>query len=299
MKRRSATALIAALAGALLWTSRAPPARAAEAVARCTEAAEDGQRLRASGQLRAASQKMTVCIAPECPALVRRHCAKWREELDDAIPTIVVRVVDARGHDVQTGKIRVDGAEEAEPGDGRAIAIDPGSHTIAWTRGEQRVAEDVVVREGERNRAVVLTLGAAADPGPDRGGTTAPPRPLDPVPPAPSGSTPWPAVLAGAGAAVGIGGGVFWYLGTRDHAHLESTCAATSSCAPSDVSHAKTELVVGDVLVGISVAAISTAVVWFLLRDAAPRRPVAWRTVDRTWPRASRTGPWVNDQDRE
>jgi len=279
MKQRAAA--MRTVAGALLLfsslISATPAARASEAVARCTEAAEDGQRLRASGQLRAASQRIAVCIAPECPALVRRHCAKWREELDDATPTIVVHVVDARGHDVRTGKIRVDGTDEGDAGDGRAIAIDPGAHTIAWTLGAQRVAEDVVMREGERNRAVVLTLNAAAtaEADPDGGAPAAPRGPLDPVSAAPSRSLPWPAMLGGAGVAVGIGGGVFWYLGARDHAHLESTCARTSSCQSSDVSHAKTELVVGDVLVGISVVTISTAILWFLLRDDAPRRPVA------------------------
>lgn len=239
------------------------PAPAKDTVAKCTEAAEGAQRKRAAGQLRAASQLIPACLAPECPALVRKHCGKWREELAEVTPTLVFRVVDANGHDVSHGKILLDDEAVSETLDGRAVPVDPGAHKVQWVHEKEHIERDIVVREGERARAVVLALPSST--------TTAPAAATKPVPPSKEreGASPWPWVLGGIGLGLGVTGAVFWGVGSNEHGNLESSCARTSSCREADVSRAKTELVVGDVLVGVGVVAIATTVVWLILRDTS------------------------------
>lgn len=269
MTSRAARSAIAAV----LVVACAREAAAKETVAQCTDAAESGQRLRASGHLRAAAKQLATCTAPECPAVVRRHCAKWREELADTIPSIVVRVVDAKGNDVQAGRILFDDEVLAEAVDGRALAVDPGAHRVAWVQGNDRLEQQIVVREGERNRSVVLAAappdGASASPPAPAPASSAAAaaRPVDAPPPAaePAKRSPWPWIVGGAGVVAGLAGGAFWYAGVRSHDDLEGSCAPTSSCDAADVSHAKTQLAAGDVLVGVAAVAITTAVIWLVL----------------------------------
>ncbi|WP_394822079.1 hypothetical protein [Pendulispora albinea] len=248
------------------------------AVAQCTDAAVSGQRLRAKGTLRAAVERFAICIAPECPGIVRRDCGRWIAELQDAMPSMVFRVVDASGQDVHEGHVLFDGESLVDKLDGRAVPVDPGAHRIAYvsasgTKAAERIEEDIVVREGERNRLHVFHLpdknaGKAPVPKPSAPAPIVSPAPPPPPAPAPS---PWPWILGGSGlAALGVGVG-FWYAGTDAHSNLGSTCAPSHSCSDSDVSRAKTQLVVGDVLGAVGIAAVATAVVWLVLRQSSAR----------------------------
>jgi hypothetical protein len=260
----------------LATTPRTAHAINKNAVARCTEAAENGQRLRANGELRAAAKQLAICVAHECPALVRRDCGKWLEETSDATPSLVVNVVDPDGKDIKEGQIYFDDEVLADKVDGRATSVDPGAHRVAYVNGTKRVQEDVVIREGERNRTVVIhlpgpkTVAPPPPPGPGPGlWTTPPPRPTP---------SPWPWVLGGAGIAAGGVGSVFWYLGSDAHASMGSTCAPTHTCKDDAVQRAHTNLVVGDILVGVGALAVTTAFIWLLTRsDPAPARAQATR----------------------
>jgi len=238
------------------------------AVARCTEAAVAGQKLRATGALRAASQRFALCIAPDCPGVVRRDCGKWLGELGEAMPSMVFQVVDAQGSDVHDGAIFFDGEELAGAMEGRAIPVDPGSHLLAYVQGTERIEQNVVVREGERNRHLQFRLAnrnVPVVPSLSQLPTS------DASPPARTSPSPWPWVLGGVGvAALGVGTG-FWIAGTNAHGDLGSSCAPTHSCSEDDVSSAKRQLVVGDILVGVGVATVAAAVVWLVTRhNAAP-----------------------------
>ncbi|WP_394842679.1 hypothetical protein LZC95_37105 [Pendulispora brunnea] len=237
------------------------------AVARCTDAAVSGQKLRATGALRAASERFAHCIAPDCPGVIRRDCGKWLGEIGEAMPSMVFQVVDAQGNDVHDGAIFSDGEELAGAMEGRAVNVDPGSHIVAYVQGTERVEQNVVVREGERNRHLQFRLAnrnVPVVPSFDK-------LPSSEPPPAQASHSPWPWVLGGAGvAALGVGTG-FWIAGTNAHSDLGSSCAPTHSCSEDDVSSAKTKLVVGDILIGVGVAAVATAVVWLVTRNnAAP-----------------------------
>jgi hypothetical protein len=217
---------------------------------RCIGAAEQGQQQRRDGKLLAARSSFVACTASECPAVVRRDCAKWIDELDATIPTIVVRLEDEEGHDAVDGRVLLDGETLSGATSGRAFSVDPGSHRIAWMRPGGDLDEEIIVREGERNRVVVLRPKVAEKIPP-------PPPPLPP-PAKTKSSIPW--LVGGAGLVVGGTGALLWGLGLNDRSNLQSTCASAHTCADSDVRASRTKLIVGDVLVGVGVVAIAAAV---------------------------------------
>ena len=144
----------------------------------CINAAETGQQLRSSGRLIQARRALAACTASSCPTVVRRDCGRWVEEIDAAQPSVSVKLEDAAGGDVPDGKVLLDGEPMVRAADGRATPVDPGAHKVVWSRETGRsVEQDVVVREGERNRVIVLRApspGLVAPRGLGRRGRCAP-----------------------------------------------------------------------------------------------------------------------------
>lgn len=281
--------LSCALSCAVILASVPAGARDPQTVARCTTAAREAQELRARGSLRAAAARLPVCTASECPAVVRRDCGRWASELQDATPTVVFRVVDARGSDVHEGRVLVDDDEAAGGIDGRAVALDPGAHDVAYVHEAIRVEASVVLREGEHARTVILRVpavnGDAAGSGagartPASGASLAPVPPdrdasssSSPSSPSSSKSSPWPFVLGAVGVvSAGIGAGL-WIAGTKVHSDLGSSCAAAHTCSADDVSRGKTDLLLGDALVAVGAVALGVAVVWLVTRSSSSAPP--------------------------
>ncbi len=235
---------------------------------RCIEAAESGQQLRGSGKLMEARKAFGVCTAPACPAAVRRDCARWIEEVDAAQPSVSVRLEDDAGHEVTEGRVLVDG-NVVKPSAGRAVPIDPGAHHFVWIRSDGNVEEELVVREGEHNRTIVLRQPRAA--------TVANPPPADKPPVASSASVvPW--IFGGIGIALLGGGTAFWVSGLAQRSDLERSCAAAHACAQSDIDASRTKLIVGDVFVGVGILALAGAAYFFFTQSAdepATRRAAA------------------------
>jgi hypothetical protein len=100
-----------------------------ELVRACIASSTNGQTLRNQGKLVAARDEMIACARDACPAIVRSHCARWLTEIDAAIPSVVVRAVDASGADMIGAKLAIDG--RAVKLDGQAVRLDPGPHTVA------------------------------------------------------------------------------------------------------------------------------------------------------------------------
>ncbi|MBX3187790.1 MAG: hypothetical protein KF819_12275 [Labilithrix sp.] len=249
-----AVAMAAALAGS---------AGAAPRTKRCIDAAETGQQLRSSGRLVAARRAFGACTAPDCPAAIRRDCARWIEDVDAAIPTISVRLEDENGREVSEGKVLIDGEEPSfEPSAGRALPIDPGAHKVTWLRSDGRIEQDAIIREGEHNRVILLRVAPQV---------SAPPTKEAPPPAASSRSSPWPWIVGGIGlAALGVGSGL-WIAGTGERSDLERTCAAAHTCLQADVDASRSKLVVGDVFVGVGIVALAGALYLFLTADEPKR----------------------------
>lgn len=138
----------------------APSAAADATKDECIAANESAQDLRQAGRLREAREKLTVCVAPSCPKLLRADCAQRMGELDAAIPEVVFEVKDGVGNDLSAVRVTMDGQPFAERLDGRALPANPGEHRFEFEAdGLSKTEKTLVLREGEKNRHERVVLG--------------------------------------------------------------------------------------------------------------------------------------------
>jgi hypothetical protein len=209
-----------------------------------------------------------------------------RNEVDAAIPSVVLRAKDARGEDAVEVKVLCDGAEFATQLDGKARPLNPGAHTFRFElEGIAPFERKVVVAEGEKNR---LVLGEAprdsvppheaenpvaqpSNPGAPADGTTATPA-GEPPSETPGGtaarglSIPG-LIVGGIGVAATVPMAIFWLSGTGDVHQMRDTCAPSaggSGCPASRVESDRTQLVLGDIFLGISAVGIATGAILLL-----------------------------------
>lgn len=150
------TALLIGI-GAVAWTRSASADPAA-----CMTAAEHGQKLRAQGKLVDAHKSFLACSATECPPVVAKDCTTWAAEALGATPSIVIDAKDDAGNDVGDAALFIDGALVARQLDGKAIPVDPGSHTIELQRrgSTRHVTHTFIAKEAEKARSIRLTVSA-------------------------------------------------------------------------------------------------------------------------------------------
>lgn len=213
----------------------------------------------------AARKKFGVCTALECPVVVRRDCARWVEDLDSTTPSISVRLEDRSGNEVAQGVVLLDGERLGSMADGRATPLDPGTHRLVWEHEGTKTEKEILVREGERSRVIVLR---AEGPRPV---ATQDPR-VSPLPPPREDASrpvaPW--IVGGVGvAATGIGIGL-WLTGLGEHSELGQTCAAAHTCSDEQISSARTKLIAGDVLVAAGAILVAGALYFLLKSDPRP-----------------------------
>ncbi|MDB4934609.1 MAG: hypothetical protein JWP87_1581 [Labilithrix sp.] len=254
-------------------------AHAAPQTVACITAFDDGQRLRAEHHLLAARERLLVCARTECPSEIRSDCANVLREVDLATPSIVLGASDGDGHDVTDVHVDLGGRRIAEQLDGRAVSVDPGKLVLRFARGASGppVTVEVLVGEGEKNRAVRTVLGARSA--------------LPNVPKAPS-NLPlheekrsfigWAAPI---GFAV-VGAGALTFAGiTRlrlgdDADRLQASCG--TKCDPSERDRLHDDLAVANVSLAIGITSVVlSAASWFLFAPhgksaAPPQSALAW-----------------------
>jgi hypothetical protein len=254
--RRAQLASIAAVLATALGTQVA----CADEVDACISAAEQSQELRRDAHLRAAREKLVLCARDACPRAIQKDCKRWLGEVEAAMPTVVIHAVDAAGGDIVGARALVDGVYLDGALAGRAVALDPGEHTLRVEAGERFVEQPIVIREGERDRLLPLRFPDAA---------AARARPV------PAGV--W--VLGGVGAAAITAGALLWVVGRSEHGTLYATCGVTHDCAEGDVDSARAKLVAGDIVFGAGLAAVGAAVWWGVSGASAARSPVGIQPV--------------------
>ncbi|WP_437518023.1 hypothetical protein [Sorangium sp. So ce1099] len=168
-RARPALALFLAAALSLVGAdARAQPSKRA-----CAAAYERAQGLRRDGKLIAAREALIACSQPTCPAAAVADCGPWLAEVEKSLPSVVIAARDAGGRERLDVRVLVDGRLLAAALDGKALPVDPGPHTFRYEpAGGPAVEERVLIREGEKNRAITVFLGA-----PPAGGPSSP-RPL-------------------------------------------------------------------------------------------------------------------------
>ena len=202
------------------------PARTAcaDAKMQCVESYEAAQKLRQEGKLRASRAELLKCSSEACPPSLRKDCAPWLREVEDALPTVVLAARAADGHDLVDVRVTFDGAPLVDQLDGRAVAVDPGVHVFRFeTSGLAPVDERVVVREGQKLRALQATFTPA--PTAMRAAPLAQTPPAEPAPGAPR-PVPIAAYVLGGVGVVALGAAAYFFF-TRPTSAPTSGAAAT------------------------------------------------------------------------
>ncbi|WP_437760705.1 hypothetical protein [Sorangium sp. So ce1389] len=169
--------------------ARAQPSKRA-----CAAAYERAQGLRRDGKLIAAREALIACSQPTCPAAAVADCGPWLAEVEKSLPSVVIAAREAGGRERLDVRVLVDGRLLAATLDGKALPVDPGPHTFRYEpAGGPAVEERVLIREGEKNRAITVILGAPPAGGPPSPRPlAAPAAPPSAAPAAPPSSAPPP-----------------------------------------------------------------------------------------------------------
>jgi hypothetical protein len=271
-------------AGAIALTA-ASEARATDEKQVCVRAVEHAQLVRLDGKLREAREGFMTCARAVCPGAIREDCTRWVTEVEASLPTVVIDAVWTDGRDVVGLTATLDGQPLPDAAGGRAVALDPGSHTFRFAApGAAAVETRNVIREGEKNRVLHVAFTPVAltvlpTPTPRTGPMESPPPPppamwplksADERPPS-SRRRPVPAsaFVVGGFALAGFGGFAYAGLaGIGQLNHLRATCAP--SCDPSAVNSARQEILVGDILGYVALAAAGVATWLVLTRPEVP-----------------------------
>jgi hypothetical protein len=245
----------------------------------CAHAAEVSQRLRDDGKPLAARDQLLACARPACPAIVRSRCGAWLEQTDAAIPTVVIKARAGpadRAMDVTDVRVAIDGVPTLASLDGQPLRLEPGRHTLRFTRaGVAPVEVTVLLMTGEKNRLLTADfvkreVTPAPGPAPYLREAARPARDAPPSP-AEGGTTVRPAAWVFAGLAV-VAGGSFAYFGATGKSELDSLHSGCAGhCDPSAVSAAWNKLIVADVSLAAGLASVGVATWLFLW----PRRTAA------------------------
>ncbi len=252
----------------------------------CIRAVEHAQVARLDGKLREAREGFVTCARAVCPEAIRQDCTRWVTDVDASLPSVVFEAVWADGHDATGMRVVVDGKPLADAEPGRAVVLDPGEHTFRFeVAGATPVETRNVIREGEKNRSVRVTFTPVAPAGPPPMGDTpppstaasstytpAPPNLWQPVPaaeqrlPASRASIPLAAYVLGGVALSSFAG--FGYLAIDGTHRLDGMRAGPGRCAPScnpaEVTSARNEILAGDILGYVGIAATGVAI-WLAL----------------------------------
>ncbi len=130
----------------------------------CIAVADEGQTFRDDGHLVAARGDFESCALAACPAPVRKQCVFWSAEVEARIPTVVLHPT-KDGSEAAGAQVLVDGKVVERSAPGQGLPLDPGKHAFRFElAGSPPVEEEVVLREGEKLRAISASFASAAPP---------------------------------------------------------------------------------------------------------------------------------------
>jgi hypothetical protein len=208
----------------------------------CIAAYDQGQRAKLSGELLHARVALAVCAGEGCAESFRSECAQWLDDVNRAMPSVVISVRGKDGNDKTHVRVFADGKLIAEHLDGKAIEMDPGEHDFLFeAAGEDIPEQHVLVMEGQKARPIVASARV-----PVLASVVTRPMPV----------AGW--VSGGLTVASLVTFGVFAGAGLNDYSRLPPCkCGAGESWN-------KTEFLIADIALGAVVtAALVTAVIFF------------------------------------
>lgn len=240
----------------------------------CAASYVEAQKLKQAGSFIKARDQLLVCAADECLAAVKKDCVAWLDEVNAALPSIVVDAKGPDGRETFDVKVSIDGEVVRDKLDVKAIELDPGTHKLVFEHeGAEPIEQELTVRQGQKNKVVEVSFAKS---------TPAPPVAPEPEPepePAPKAAAGPPTisyVLGGVGLLALGGAGYFWLGAESKKSDLESS-KCEPFCSQDDVDAIEQKRLFGDVAAGIGVACLGAAAYLWLTNDtpAAPKEAAA------------------------
>lgn len=124
----------------------------------CLAAHEAGQVAQSDGKLVEARKHFALCGAPTCPPAVRTDCLVRRDDVERAVPTVLVSARTADGSAVKGARVTIDGRPWSV--EGGAAPLDPGAHEVVVTAAGATVKKAVTLSAGEKDREVLVTMAS-------------------------------------------------------------------------------------------------------------------------------------------
>lgn len=237
---------------ALALIAATPPKQASPKVtAACLENYEKGQRERLAGHFRDAHDILIACARDECPAQLRRDCARWLVELAEETPSVVFAATSAEGRDLVDVRVSIDGVGTVDQLDGKAVTLDPGAHWFRFeAEGLAPVEKQVLIRQREQGRHVTAEFAPAASP---RAGRVI------------------PYALGGVGIASLAAFAYFGLDGRSKQSELDDR-GCKPRCSQDDVDAMDRSYRIANIALGVSVISMGAATV-LMLRDTGEDPP--------------------------
>jgi hypothetical protein len=231
----------------------------------CIAHDEKAIQLRSDHKLQDARDELLQCALPACPAEIRGECEKRLATVNAELPTVVVSAKDPSGADLIDVRVTIDGTRTLGKLDGAPLTLDPGVHVFHFETPKAQAEARVLVREGEKDRPIRVTIGEQQRPVATP--TITRKNPAFRV----AGAS-----LAGAGLAGVILGAVFGGLASSAWSRSQSECQSPTNCtnraqALSDHDDAVTFATVSTIGFIAGGVAIATGATIFFLAPTVTR----------------------------
>lgn len=244
--------------------------------ASCAQAYESAQESRASGQLKETRRRLAFCARPECPSFVQKDCARWLEEVDRELPSVIVSASGLDASEAAQVTVKVDGESVPNGAAGEPITLDPGPHELVVEHpSHDPVRRAIVAQQGVQKRAIEVRF--------DTEERVQSPSPADTGSDSSSSLRPYAYAAWGVGA---VGIGVFAVLGTlgrADEDGLRQDCAGglteNGVCSRESFDERKAEyereFLFADIGLLTGIAGIAAGTVLFVLSQGDASTPDA------------------------
>jgi len=148
--RAARTALLGSWALAVV-TSTVTHAHAQDKAA-CAAAYTAGQEQRNSSRFTAARETLSIYAQPTCKDWMVAECVQWLEDVERRQPTVVLSAEGTLGEIVDIVRVDLeDGTTLTRELDGRALALDPGKHTLTFVARDGTVVPvSKIIAEGQK-----------------------------------------------------------------------------------------------------------------------------------------------------
>lgn len=277
-------ATLAALSGVCV----APPALAGKK--ECAAAYVEAQKLKAASSFKKAREQLILCAKDECLAAVKKDCVAWLDEVNAALPSIVIEAKGPDGKETFDVKVSIDGEVVADKLDVKAIEVDPGTHKLTLEyAGEEPVEQELILRQGQKNKTIEVSFAKKKDDKPPAAGPEPEPEP-EPEPKASgTGGPPTLSYVLGGVGLLALGGTAYFWLGASSaESDLESK-GCEPNCPQGDVDSIKQKRLIGDIALGVGVVCIGAAAyLWLAPGKKAPPKEAAALDV-----RVGPNGAWA------